>query len=198
MKNYEIVWHAADDELGVGVRDNRPSAAGVLVQLYKKAGDLSAARRAALYAIEKGSDRVAARALCFLAALDAEEGNDETARKAFDHALKKAAGGFDLPEARLGLARIDERQGHLEAALRGYEQFRDAEDLRLRATVSFARGRVLARLGDRAGAHAAYEAALEGPITDRLRNTIRQHLNALNEGTIGSQDDRPEDGQASG
>jgi len=179
LKNYQLVWEAADDEFEPGRTDLRASAAGVLAQLYKKAGDLQPAKRAAQYAVDKGSDRVAARAMYFLAALDAADGKDDAARKTFEQALKRAGGNFDLPEARLGLARLDERQGDLEAALRGYEQFMASDDPSLRSSVTFAKGRVLEKLGDRAGARAAYQAALKGSLSPGLRETVIRRLAAL-------------------
>lgn len=49
LKNYELVWQAGDDEFDDGLPDVRPDAAGMLAHLYKQAGDLPAARRAAQY-----------------------------------------------------------------------------------------------------------------------------------------------------
>jgi tetratricopeptide (TPR) repeat protein len=182
LGNYELVWHAHDDDFNAGRTDLRPNAAGMLAHLYKKAGDIPAARRAAQYAAEQGSDRVAARAMSFLAALDAADGKGKAARTGFEKALHRAAGTVDLPEARLGMARLDEKEGNLEAALRGYEQLMKSKDETLKAAATFGKGRVLAKLGDRVGARISYQAALDGPISQGLRETVTRHLKVLEEG----------------
>jgi tetratricopeptide (TPR) repeat protein len=182
LKNYELVWKADDDEFDAGRSQIRANAAGTLAHLYKKAGDIRAARGAAQYAAEQGSDQVAARAMFFLAALDAADGKGEAARAGFKRALQGAAGTVDLPEAQLGLARLDEREAHLEDALRGYEQLMKAKDETLKVAATFGKGRVLAKLGDRVGARVAYQTALEGPISQGLRETVTRHLKALEEG----------------
>ena len=179
LVNYELGWHGQDDEFDAGRTDLRPSAAGVLAHLSRKAGDISAARRAAHYAAEQGSDRVAARAISFLAALDTADGRLGAARTGFEEALERAAGAVDLPETRLGLARLDEREGHLRDALRGYEQLMKSKDETLKAAATFGKGRVLAKLGDHAGARVAYQAALSGPISQGLRESVTQRLQAL-------------------
>jgi tetratricopeptide (TPR) repeat protein len=183
IRNYELVWKADDDEFEAGRSGIRANAAGMLAQLYKKAGDISAARGAAEYAADQGSDRVAARAMYFLAALDAADGKGEAARAGFERALQRAAGKVDLPEAQLGLARLDESEGRREDALRGYEQLMQSKDEALKAAASFGKGRVLAKTGDRVGARVAYQAALEGPISQGLRETVTRHLKELDDET---------------
>jgi tetratricopeptide (TPR) repeat protein len=181
LRNYELVWQAHDDEFDAGRTDLRPNAAGMLAHLYKKAGDIPAARRAAQYAADQGSDRVAARAISFLASLDAADGKGDAARTGFKKALERAAGTVDLSEARLGLVRLDEREGHLTDALRGYEQLMKSKDETLKAAATFGKGRVLAKLGDRVGARLAYQAALDGPISQGVRESVTRHLKAIEE-----------------
>jgi tetratricopeptide (TPR) repeat protein len=182
LRNYELVWQAHDDEFEPGRTDPRPNAAGMLAHQYKRAGDIPTARRAAQYAADHGSDRVAARAMCLLAVLDAADGKGKAARAEFKKALQRAAGTVDLPEAQLGLARLDAREGHLEDALRGYEELMKSKDESLKAVATFGKGRVLAKLGDRVGARVAYRATLEGPISQGLRETVIRHLKALERG----------------
>lgn len=183
MKNYELVWKADDDEFEAGRIEIRANAAGMLAHLYQKAGDIGAARGAAEYAADHGSDRVAARAISFLAALDAADGKGQAARAGYTRALLRAAGTLDLPEAQLGLARLDESEGHLEDAIRGYEQLMKSKDEALKAAATFGKGRVLVKVGDRVGARVAYQAALKGPISPGLRKTVTQHLKELEDET---------------
>ncbi len=120
--------------------------------------------------------------MSFLAALDAADGKGEAARTGLKKALQRAAGTVDLPEAQLGMARLDEKEGDLEDALRGYEQLMKSKDETLNAAATFGKGRVLAKLGDRVGARISYQGALDGPISQGLRETVTRHLKALEEG----------------
>lgn len=98
--------------------------------------------------------------------------------------MKKAHDVNDQCEIRLRLALLDEKEGHLEEALRGYQQGTQSDKPPLAAAAMYGKGRVLAKLGDREGARAAYESRLQFPVTETQREKILGKLAELDGGQL--------------
>ena len=178
-ESYAAVVNAGAEDFDPQHEDPRPDAAFILAELDRRAGRLDEAR-ATLTSLSTADDAlVSSRAIAKLATMDDHAGNKAAARAGYERALARAGSSALVPSARLGLARFQEREGSLGAALAGYTEVAATGTELLQASALYGQGRVLARQGDLAAARKALTESLERPVPSEYRSAVEQRLREL-------------------
>lgn len=177
--SYAAVVSAAPDDFDSEQEDPRREAGFLLAELDRRAGRMDEARATLTRLVSDDNTLASAQAMAKLATMDDHAGNKPDARAGYERAIARAGSSALVPSARLGLARFQEREGSLDAALAGYTEVAATGTELLQASALFGQGRVLAQRGDLAAARKALTESLERPVPSEFRSAVEQRLREL-------------------
>ena len=196
-ESYAAVVDAGADDFAAQQEDPRTDAAFILAELDRGAGRVDEARATLTRLAAVDDVRVSSRAMAKLATMDDHAGNKAAARAGYERALARAGSSALVPSARLGLARFQEREGSLDAALAGYTEVAATGTELLQASALYGQGRVLARQGDLAAARRALTESLKRPVPPKFKGAVEQRLRDLDASQPGTSAPETNDGEES-
>lgn len=178
-ESYAAVVSADVGDFDSQQEDPRREAGFLLAELDRRAGRMDEARATLTRLATDDNTLASAQAMAKLATMDDHAGKKTAARAGYERAIARAGSSALVPSARLGLARFQERDGLLDAALAGYTEVATTGTELLQASALFGQGRVLAKRGDLAAARKALTETLQRPVPSEYKRAVEQRLREL-------------------